>query len=247
MSKQSNIRWRRSDYSKLSWSIRKFNEKITDIEWNNPDIAGMQPEKLDYQKVKSEIKTRQDLNRFINKHNRYLREGAENVVKSSRGAVATVWDVGEFIISQRAENLRRTNKRKKLEQQDVTIAGKSTGVKRAEMGKIKETAVKHSKKKFDNMSQKEWEKAFSLFDKKMRADFRDEQIERYKDNYIKGLRNAGFSKELQDLVEKIPADKLIEVADTDETATIDFIYDPAEHQVRNDTMIELWSNVLNNL
>lgn len=247
MSKQHNIQWRRSDYSKLSWTIRKFNEKLSNVSWNNPDIAGLQPDKLDYQSVKANIKTRQDLNRFINKHNRYLREGAEKIVKSSRGAVATNWEVKEFNILQRAENIRRTNKRKKLEEQEVTIAGKSTGVKRAEMGKIRENAVKPSKKKFKNMSQKEWERAFSLFDKRMRSDYREEQLSKYKDNYIKGLMNAGFSSELQELVEKIPSDKLIEIADTDETATIDFIYDPTEHQLRNETMIELWTGVLNNL
>jgi hypothetical protein len=247
MSKQYNIQWRRSDYSKLSWTIRQFNEKLSNVSWNRPDIAGLQPDKLDYKTVKESIKTRQDLNRFINSHKRYLREGAEEVIKSNRGAVATKWEEKEFRIMQGAENLRRTNARKKLEQQEVTVAGKSTGVKRAEMGKIKENATKHSKKKFKNMSQKEWENAFKLFDKKMRSDYREEQLNRYKDNYVKGLRNAGFSKELQELVERVPASKLIEIADTDDTATIDFIYDPVEHKLKNDTLTDLWVGVLNNL
>ena len=31
---QNLIRWRRSDYQKLSWAVRKFNEKIKELQDN---------------------------------------------------------------------------------------------------------------------------------------------------------------------------------------------------------------------
>lgn len=240
MSKQYNIRWGRSDYSRLSHLIRKVNKKVFEIEVKRPDIAGYQPAMLDYQDVKADIKTRKDFNNFINKYNRYLREGVEETIKSDRGAIASKFAVREFEIAQRAENARRRATAKRLGEKEVTIAGKETGVKRAEMGKIKENAVRPSQKKFKNQSQREWELASRLFDRKMQSSYNDEQQQKMIENYVKGLIAEGYSDELQQLMNKIPVDKFREILDTDETASFDFIYDPLELKVKQDSLIELW-------
>lgn len=240
MPKQYNIRWGRSDYSTLSHLVRKVNKKVFEIEVKRPDIAGYQPPMLDYQDVKKNIKTRQDLNNFINKYRRYLREGVEETIKSDRGAVASKWAVKEFEIAQRAENTRRRSTAKRLGEQNVKVGGKDTGVKRAEMGKIKENAVKPSNKKFKNQSQREWELASKLFDKKMHSTYNDERQQLMIENYVKGLIAEGYNDELINLMNKIPLKKFIEVVDTDEKATFDFIYDPLELKVKQDSLIELW-------
>ena len=240
MPKRYNIRWGRSDYSKLSHLVRKVNKKVFEIEVKRPDIAGYQPAMLDYQDVKKEIKTRQDLHNFINKYERYLREGVEETLKSDRGAVASKWAVREFEIAQRAENTRRRATAKKLGEKDVTIAGKPTGVKRAEMGSIKENAVKPSKKSFKNQSQEEWERASRLFERKMMSMYNDAQLKLMAENYIKGLIAEGYSDEVQQLINKIPLEKFREIIDTDETATFDFIYDPLDLKAKQDSLIELW-------
>ena len=242
MPKQYNIRWGRSDYSRLSHLVRKVNKKVFEIEVKRPDIAGYQPNMLDYQDVKKDIKTRQDLNNFLNKYSRYLREGVEEVRASDRGAKATEWEVGEFQIAQRAENIRRANVRKKLGEMDVTIGGKSTGVKRKEMGSIKENASAPSKKKFKNMSQKEWEKAFNFMEAKMRSSYDEERKKKMIENYVRGLISEGYDNELQQLMNKVPLDKFLEVVDTDEVATFSFIYDPIELRNKNDRLIDLWQD-----
>ena len=240
MSKQYNIRWGRSDYSKLSHLVRKVNKKAFEIEVKRPDIAGYQPAMLDYAEVKESIKTRHDFNIFVNKYKRYLRDGAEEIRKSDKGAVATNWAVKEFEIAQRAENIRRKRVSGTIGEKPVTIAGKETGAKRKEMGKIKENAVKPSQKKFKNQSQREWELASKLFDRKMRSTYGDEMQKRMIENYVKGLIAEGYSDELLNLLNKIPVDKFLEIVDTDETATFDFIYDPLELRVKQDYLIELW-------
>lgn len=240
MSKHYNIRWGRSDYSKLSHLVRKVNKKVFQIEVTRPDIAGHQPAMLDYQDAKSQIKTRQDFHNFVNKYERYLREGVEETIKSDRGAVASKWAVREFEIAQRAENTRRRAVAKRLGEQDVTIAGKSTGVKRAEMGKIKENAVKPSKKNFKSQSQEEWERASKLFERKMMSTYNDERMQAMVENYIKGLIAEGYSDDLLQMFNKIPLDKFREIVDTDETATFDFIYDPLELKSKEESLFELW-------
>lgn len=240
MSKQYNIRWGRSDYSKLSHLVKKVNKKVFEIEVKRPDIADYQPDMLDYHELKSQIKTRQDFKNVVHRYERYLREGVEEVKTSGRGAKATAWAVKEFEIAQRAENVRRANTRKKLGEQEVTIAGKGTGVKRAEMGSTKENATKPSKKKFENQSQREWDAVSKLFEKKMQSTYNDEMQHKMISNYVKGLIAEGYSDELQQLMNKIPVDKFLEVIDTDEVATFTFIYDPLELKAKNDRLIELW-------
>lgn len=252
MSKQYNIHWWRSDYSRLSHLIRKTNQKIFENQVKRPDIADYQPEMLDYQEVKSQIKTRQDLNNFINKYNRYLREGSEEIIRSDRGAVATRWAVREFEIAQRAENTRRRATARKIGEQNVTVTGRDTGIKRAEMGSIKENSVKPSRKKFKNQSQREWELASKLFDRKMYSTYNDEQQQRMLENYVKGLIAEGYSDELIQLLNRIPVDRFREIIDTDETATFDFIYDPLDLKAKQDYLLELWQqyvdeNVNNNI
>lgn len=240
MSKQHKIRWGRSDYSKLSHLVRKVNQKTFGLEVKRPDLAGHIPEQLDYQELKSTIKTRSDFNRVMKKYNRFLQEGSEELVKSSRGAVASKWEVHEFEIAQRVENMRRAKRKKYLEGQQVTIANKPTGVTRAEMGKIKENEVKESKKKFNNMSQREWEVAFKLFDKKLNSSYVLEKKQLMIRNYMKGLVREGYSDELLEMLNTIPLDKFVDLVDTDETATFDFIYDPIELRARQEQLLDLW-------
>ena len=240
MPKQYNIRWGRSDYSKLSHLVRKVNKKVFEIEVKRPDIADYQPDMIDYQDLKSQIRTRQDFQNIVNRYERYLREGSEEVRTSERGAKASEWAVKEFEIAQRAENVRRANTRKKLGEQEVTIAGKATGVKRAEMGSTKENATRPSKKKFDNQSQREWDLASKLFERKMLSSYSDDRQKQMIENYVKGLIAEGYSDELQQLMNKIPLDKFLEVIDTDETATFSFIYDPLELKGKEELLIETW-------
>lgn len=241
MSKQHNIRWRRSDYSKLSHTIRKFNKKAFGVQVGRPDLQDVAPDLLDYQTVKAEIKTRADFNRMINKYNRYLKEGAEELVKSERGAKASKWDVEEFNIAQRVENMKRAKRKKKIEQIEVTQAGKGTGKTRAEMGSIKENAVKSSKKNYKKMSQMEWEEAKKLFDAKLHSSYDEESKQKMKRNYILGLIREGYSDDLIKIVSTIDLDKFVEVVDTDVYASFDFIYDPLELKAKEEQLAELWT------
>jgi hypothetical protein len=197
---------------------------------------------VDYKDLKSQVKTRRDFNNLMNKYNRYLKDNAEEIQKNDRGAVATNWQIKEFNIAQRAENTRRKHMREKLGEKEVTIGGKGTGVKRKEMGSIKENAVKESKKSFKGMrSQEDWEKAFKLMDKRMNSTYYEDAQRRMLENYIKGLIQEGYSDELLKLMNTIPLDIFEEIIDTDEFATFGFIYDPIELSMKQDRLIELWS------
>lgn len=70
----NSIRWNRSDIAKLSRAISKFNSIA-----ENADI-----EKINYQELKSEILTRKELNRQIEKLKRLTPENASKFEESER-------------------------------------------------------------------------------------------------------------------------------------------------------------------
>lgn len=239
--RKHKISWRRSDYSKLSHTIRKFNEKAFRLEVTRPDLAGHIPEMLDYHEVKATIKTRKELNYFLNAHKRFLKEGMEELKTNRVGDVASKWEIREFNEQQRIENIRRSARLKHLNEKDVTIGGKSTGVKRAEMGKIKENEVKPSKKSFDKfIKQGEWEKAKRMFERRMRSTYDEEKARHMMSNYIRGLIREGYSDKLQRLMNTIPLEDFVDTVDLDEIAQFDFIYDPIELKVREEQLLNLW-------
>ena len=201
------------------------------------------PERVKKSDAIKSIETRADFNRLTHSLQRFSKRGAEKPVSSSRGAKSTQWEVNEFKHKQRIENARRTRERKKLEQQEVLSRGKSTGVKRAEMGTIKENSLQPSKKKFDNLSQKEWELAKRNIDRQLNASYRDEKKLRMKENYIKGLITAGYPDSLIELVKNTDIDKFVETVVNDTEASFDFIYDPLELKAKSEALTEVWNNV----
>ena len=246
MSRQNNIRWTRSDYSKLSHMVRKVNKKVFEQQVKRPDIADFQPEMLNYQEIKKSIKTRHDLKMVMNKYNRYLKEGAEEVIKTDAGGVLTKWQRKEIQIFDRTENAKRTRKAKKLGEREVTVGGKGTGQTRSQMGNIKENDIKKRKHDINKMNQDDINAIFRLMDKKMRSSYEEERKKLMIENYVKGLISEGYSDELIKLLNKIDVDVFLEIIDTDELATFDFIYDPLELKAKETKLIELWKEHLNN-
>lgn len=240
MSKQSKIRWRKSDTELIERTVKNFNAKLYRIQKKHPEMIEFLPSKISKKEVINSIETRADFNRVVNSFQRFSKRGSENPVKSSRGAKSTQWEVEEFKHKQRIENARRTRERKKLEQQEVKSRGQGTGVKRAEMGSIKENSLKPSKKNFKNLSQKEWELAKRNIDNQLNASYRDEQKLKMKENYIKGLIEGGFSQEIIDVVEKTDIDKFVQTVTNDTEASFDFIYDPIEHKLKAEVLKETW-------
>ena len=142
MSKKYNMRWRESDRKELERVIKNFNAKLYRIEKNHPEIMDYQPAKVSKKEILETITTRADYNRTIKNLQKFSKRGAETPVKSSRGAKATQWAVDKYKQEQRTENIRRAKRRKELEEKEVKIGKKGTGIKRAQMGDIKENAVK---------------------------------------------------------------------------------------------------------
>ena len=240
MSRKSKIRWRDSDLQELQRLIKNYNAKLYRIQKNSPELMEYMPQKMRKADAIKNIETRADFKRLSGQLQRFTQRGAEKPFESSRGLKTTEWAVDEFKRLQRAENARRSRRRKELEESEVKRGGQPTGIKRKEMGSIKENAVKPSRKNPANMSRDEFNKAAQLFEKRMRSSFNDEQKRRMQENYIRGLIHEGYSEELAKYLTTIPVETFMKIIDTDETASFDFIYDPIQLKVKEDTLWDVW-------
>lgn len=243
-----NMRWSDSDVAELQRTIKNFNNKLYRQRKKNPEQAEVLPQTVKKSDMIEQIETRADFNRIVNSLQRFTRRGAEETVESAKGAKATKWEVEEATRKQAIENARRTRERKKLEEQEVKISGKGTGVKRAEMGTLKENELKPSRKKFDNMSQKEWDLFKRNMDNMMNATYHREKRAKMRENYIKGLRDAGFldsNPELETYVRGVDINTFYNLTQNDETATFDFYKDPIAYEHRRQVLLSTWGTAYN--
>lgn len=239
---QSKIRWRESDTLELQRAINNFNAKLYRLKKKNPEMADYLPDRVKKSDAIKSINTRADLNKTVNSLKRFSQKGAEKPAKSKRGAKSTKWEVDEFKRKQRQENARRTRERKKIESKPVTSRGKKTGSKRSEMGTIKANELKPSKKKFENLSQKEWDLAKANIEQAINPLHQEFRKHNMRLNYIKGLRNAGFSEDIVANILEMDIDDFIETTQTDTEAEFDFIYDPIEFKLKNAALLQVWES-----
>lgn len=224
----------------LDENLKAFNNKVKYHRNKHPTDRDMYPETKTYEDVLDTVKTRKDIAYVNQSLQRFLEPDSTTIVKSKSGARATKWEVEEFYHNQEVENEKRRQRKKELDEKEVTLGGKPTGSKRKEMGSIKENDIKELHKNYDNMSMQEWKKAKMLYEQRLKESYNQRKKEVMLSNYIKGLIHEGYSESLQNYMLTIPLDKFIEIVDTDEIATFDFIYDPQELKNKESRLWDLW-------
>ena len=94
----SLIRWTRSDYAKLSYAVRQFNKKVSELEGLEKNVA---PPEFDYKEVKEAIYSRKELNRVIKSLKRFDKVSQQRVVEIPSGEKLTQWELSELKKAQK--------------------------------------------------------------------------------------------------------------------------------------------------
>ena len=99
MAKNYQIRWKRSDYTKLSNAVRNFNKKVKAAEVANDlnEFNNYLPELLSYKGVKANIQTRRELNRVLTQLKNINKPTALDIVYTKSGEAITQWERTETI------------------------------------------------------------------------------------------------------------------------------------------------------
>lgn len=108
---QNLIRWRKGDYIKLGQAVARFNKRINELESIDVDYL---PSLKDYKELKSEILSRNELNRILRSLRSFSKEGMTKPVYLPSGETITAWEYKEV---KKARNLSI----KRLEQEKIAI------------------------------------------------------------------------------------------------------------------------------
>ena len=96
-----NIKWKKGDYISLGKAVSQFNKKINQL--NVQEKKLYLPELKNYEDVKSNIHSRNELNRILRSLKSFSKEGAEDLVKINNVEI-TKWQQNELkTLSRNAE------------------------------------------------------------------------------------------------------------------------------------------------
>lgn len=179
MAKQSMIRWNRSDYGKLSYAVRKFNENLRKLDSVESDL--ILPDPVDYKELKSGITTRQELNRLIGSLQRFSNPAKQKAVKLDSGIEITSWEYTELKRERKRAERRMTGELMGLE------ATLGTGNKR--INEISGTIT--SLYKLETVKGEEFNRIRKRIKSQGVSDFEVRQAMTFKERFLKTYRTLG--------------------------------------------------------
>jgi hypothetical protein len=255
MSRKPNINWREGDSQKLERQVKRFNAKIYRTRSVHPELKDILPEtikKEDKAKMIEELKSapRSAYNKKLHELERFSERGAEKEIVSKTGNRVTKWEKKEVSIKVAEINRERAIERKKVEAYEATSQGKKTGQKRGEMGSERLNALRPKQFDFDKIRPgKEWEKYKESVSRQANITERQKIMERYKQNYLKGLDNyGGYADDIKKIIEQLPANIVDEVYYREQEATISFYYESLQNLRDKDETLdilrEIWQGAL---
>lgn len=218
------------DDSKLKQLVKAFNKKVSDF-----SHLSFTPDKIKYSDLKSQIKTRKDYNVIYGIYSRYLKPGSEKSVINSAGVKVSRWLRNELTYGIMRVNAKR---RKTIIERDIST-------ERGTMGTIEDNNLRPRNNPKDTLrSRKQFEKVFNSTLRESLSNFADEKAERYKQNYLKMLKNnfediEGYN-ELVAIIESKSASELVDAYYIDPVLQLSFFYDPKEKEEIMGFALEHW-------
>ena len=192
---QSLIRWKRSDYSRLSHAVRKFNNTL-----RQQENLSYLPDIKDYQEIKRNIYSRSELNRIINSLKRINKDNALDLYVTKSGEELTKWEANEI---KRAKNRALKNINREIV--EIQTNKKSIG-----MGDERLRELEATKKSIENIEKKkgyEFERAKERLYNKSKMDFKLKLDEQFRINFYKGLEGVEDFENYQILKKKLDSIK----------------------------------------
>lgn len=137
----SLIRWKRSDYMKLSHAVREFNKIINELEVEDDSYL---PDLKNYKEVKDHITSRKELNRVINALRRANESNLEQTHILESGEVISKWEFKEINKAK-----KRALKNLAMEKELILSGRPSIG-----MGDERLSEIRAIEKSFETLNEK---------------------------------------------------------------------------------------------
>lgn len=134
----------------LQKAINNFNAKIRRLENVDKEIGI--PEKENIKAIKDRINSKWDLNREINRLERFTKRNAENLIKNKSGVVMTVWEFENIQREQKRLNARLLRDIERYSNITPTEFGKSQKITYAQIGDERLSNLRARQKAISNKS-----------------------------------------------------------------------------------------------
>lgn len=210
-------------------AVHAYNEKIR-YHSKNDQIRQALPERERARDLKKQLTTRTDYKREINRLRRFGSADVTETVTIGKYDNIQITKYEKQEIQRQVQNInrRRARKLEKIQAQEVQAAGKPTGYKRGEMPSFREADLKPKKVNLSKIgSRRELERYKDTLEYQRMNRFFEQRAEKFKQNYIKALRQQ-FGKTAADpLIKQISemnAKAVEEKYYSEQDATIEYVY-----------------------
>lgn len=230
MPKTPKIRIRKQDKDKVKKTVRNFNAKIDRIVKKNPLLKNIVPNKITQAELLN-INNRRDFNNKLRSYSRFLKRGAQEIIKNDRGTATTKWQYNEALINIRTINRQRS---KKLKQADYSV-------KKGNANQIDRNTLNPIKFNFAEKTPQEWDRFVRAAEKKASQSYSSEALKRYRENYIKAIyQNFDIDEKGQqilDIINNTPPELLVEASYNSPILVISFPYGKEEEILQKESIL----------
>lgn len=239
-----SIRWKKTDKENLAKLVKNFNQKVT--YWEKKGVAV--PSKIKMKDLKEHIFERKDLEETIKLYSKFLKKGAEKEIKTRSGNIVTKYEYErEKRLWKKRENYK-AKKYKELLNTEVVIDGRKMGYTYshplAPPALLKEFSPKPfilDKEQKRKVGNNEWDAFKRSVEKFLVNNPLNETDKRYKENYLKALRNNNIPTQIINAVKKISASELVNLLNQNYLQTnIDYPYDEENHDLIVERLRNFW-------
>ncbi len=223
----------------LAKAVHAYNEKIRYHEQKGRDVL---PEREYARDLKKKLSTAQDYEREINRLRRFGKADVTKTTTIGRYDNIKITQYEKQEIKRQVDNInrRRARKIKTIQEKEISVGGKRTGFKRAQMPSFREADLSPKKLNWERFgSKKELEKYKETLDYQRMSDYFDRRAEGFKKSYIGSLKTAYGEKNIKPLIDKLSnmkASKIEEMYYSEQDATIEYTYMPTtseESKIQN--------------
>ena len=217
-----------SSERELQRAVNNFNSKIRRLEKVDREIDI--PEKENISAIKDRITNKWELNREIDRLERFSKRNAEELIQNKSGVVLSRWEYENLQREQKRLNARLSREIERYGKIKPSVLGKKQKVTYAQLGDGKLTVLKTKQnaiasKRLSKINLDEL-KNLKTYINRLNANYKSTKKETFYDNYLNGtILNLGTFigydqdkiKYIQDQLNELTPDQFIKAFDREET------------------------------
>lgn len=210
------IRYDKKITKEIYRTVAQFNKKVKELEGQSGVLI---PDKISTREIKANVYDRRELKRELANLKRFLKPGAEEIIKTQGGTYTSRYDIEVLKSNVRSAKARVNAKLRKLYNTELYIYNKPTKNTYANMGSDRylnlEAKRERLNKDIKSLTPDEYERYVRLVQNAMASDRNREWKESYLDILTKEARQFGvnekYIKNIHDKMMKLNTEKFIEV------------------------------------